>query len=271
MEESEGKETNTKSIIDAARGLVKEVPIYKDAIQPAAKQVGKSLETVTKCVNLAFKPLEGLIWGFDKIESFISKRVTEKLKNVPKENITTPPLEVAGPTIEALKFSGPNSNLRELYANLLATSMDKETMDQAHPGFVEIIKNLTRDEASLLQAFITQRFYPLIDIKAKSTENIGAKTIISNYSHFHKKVKFHRSDLVPMYIDNLCRLGILKIPETEHITDLNVYDALINDPELDEIKDKIKKRERKVDFQKKVLLLTAFGKQFVQSVVVEKK
>lgn len=272
-EENQNKDTNVKTTIDAVTGLVKAVPVYQDTLQPAAKQIGQSLETVTKTVNIALAPIKALVWGYEKIEEFITTRVSEKLKNVPEENITTPPPQVAGPAVEALRFSGHDPNLRELYANLLATAMDKTTIHQAHPGFVEILKNLTSDEAILLQAFTTQNQYPLIDIIAKIKEgNKGYSIVYSNYSHFHKKVKLVRQDLVPTYIDNLCRLGILEIPALTNMTAPNTYEPLENDIELNELKNQIvNNMQRTVDFQRKVVMLTAYGRQFVQNVVNEKK
>jgi len=50
-----------KNVIDATTGLVKAIPIYEDAIQPAAKQIGKALETVTKAVNISLAPVSLLI------------------------------------------------------------------------------------------------------------------------------------------------------------------------------------------------------------------
>lgn len=130
MEEDNNKpETNVKATIDAVTGLVKAVPVYQDTLQPAAKQIGQSLETVKKTVNIALAPIKALVWGYEKIEEFITTRLSEKLKNVPEENITTPKPEVAGPAVEALRYSGHNPNLRELYANLLANAMDKSTID----------------------------------------------------------------------------------------------------------------------------------------------
>lgn len=127
MEQDNDKpETNVKATIDAVTGLVKAVPVYQDTLQPAAKQIGQSLETVTKTVNIALAPIKALVWGYEKIEEFISTRVSEKLKNVAPENITTPKSEVAGPAVEALRYSGHNPNLRELYANLLP-SLPRET------------------------------------------------------------------------------------------------------------------------------------------------
>src|SRR5690606_2606127 len=199
-EENKNKDTNVKTTIDAVTGLVKAVPVYQDTLQPAAKQIGQSLETVTKTVNIALAPIKALVWGYEKIEEFITTRVSEKLKNVPEENITTPKPEVAGPAVEALRYSGHNPNLRELYANLLANAMDKSTIHLAHPDFDEILKNITSDEAILLQAFATNNQYPLLDIRAKLIEGGTGYTVMhANFSHLSKIVRVERPDLIPSY------------------------------------------------------------------------
>jgi len=272
-ENNESKETNVKATIEAVTGLVTAIPVYQDTLQPAAKQIGQSLETVTKTVNIALAPIKALVWGYEKIEDFITNSVSKKLKNVSEENITTPPPQVAGPAVEALRFSGHDPNLRELYANLLATAMDKSTIHQAHPGFVEILKNLTSDEAILLQNFSTLNKFPLIDIKAKSKEaSLGYTIVYSNYSHFHKMVKLVSPELIPTYLDNLCRLGILEIPALVNITAPNTYEPLENDIELENVKSRIENQMmRTVEFQRKVIMPTAFGRQFIQNVVNEKK
>jgi len=176
MDQEEKSEDKIKSRVDSVTSLIKAIPIYHDTLQPAAKQIGQSLETVTKTVNIALAPIKALVWGYERIEDFISNRVSEKLKNVPNESIITPSPQVAGPAVEALRFAGHDINLRELYANLLATSMDKNTIHKAHPAFVEIIKNLTSDEAILMECFKGQPQYPLIDINATIEGQSGFST-----------------------------------------------------------------------------------------------
>ncbi|MCB0486640.1 MAG: DUF4393 domain-containing protein [Flavobacteriaceae bacterium] len=270
--EEENKETNVKSTIDAVTGLVKAVPVYQDAVQPAAKQVGQSLEVVAKTVNIALAPIKALVWGYEKIEDFISKSVSEKLKSVPEENITTPPPNVAGPAVESLRYSGHDEKLRELYANLIANAMDKDTIHKAHPGFVEIIKNLSTDEAVLLKVFIKKQQFPLIDIKATITEKRGGYTIITqNFSHISKLVELTRPDLIPTYINNLCRLGILEIPSGVYMSDSGIYESLESDKQLEPTKMLIEQiMKRKMDFTRKVVSPTMFGKQFIENVVKDK-
>jgi hypothetical protein len=269
--DQEKKETNIKATIDAVTGLVQAVPIYQDTLQPVAKQVGKSLEVVAKTVNIALAPVKALVWGYEKIEEFITTKVSEKLKNVPEENIITPPLQVAGPAVEALRYAGHDTNLRELYANLMANAMDKETVHKAHPGFVEILKNLSGDEAIILQAFIQSLRFPLLDINATFKDSSNYSPIITNYSHFSKIVTVSRPDLIPSYLDNLIRLGILEIPSGILMVGENIYELLENDESLNPTKEMIEKQmDRVVSFDRKQIRTTTFGRQFIQNVVTDK-
>src|SRR5579859_7467178 len=100
------EENKIRETVEAVKELAKAVPIYQDAIQPAAKEVGEALLIVGKTIRAALSPLKGLVWGYEQIEDFVSNKVAEKLKNVPPEHIITPKANVAGPTIEALKYTG---------------------------------------------------------------------------------------------------------------------------------------------------------------------
>ena len=147
--------SNVKDVIDATTGLVKAVPVYEDLVQPAAKELGIAFGTVAKTVNMALSPISGMIWSYETIKDFVNQKVSEKLKKVPAENIETPNPAVAGPALEALKYLGHEETLRELFANLLANALDKNTKSSAHPSFVEIIKQLSPLEGKLL-LFLSQ-------------------------------------------------------------------------------------------------------------------
>jgi len=271
MQENENKETNVKATIDAVTGLVTAIPIYQDTLQPSAKQIGKSLETVTKTVNIALAPIKALVWGYEKIEEYITKRVSEKLNNVPEENIITPPPSIAGPAVEALRFSGDDINLRELYANLLAAAMDNRTTDLVHPGYVEIIKNLASDEALLLQAFISKIQFPVIDIIHVLPDNKGELISYSNFSHIHKLVNLKNPILTSTYLDNICRLGLAEIPAGRYIIRDGIYKPLETDISLKAIKLEIENQNGTVKFEQKMIRLTSFGQQFINNVVIEKQ
>lgn len=269
--EEDTSESNIKGTIDAVTGLVQAVPVYQDALQPAAKEVGKSLEVVAKTVNIALTPLKALVWGYEKIEEFINARVTQKLKSIPDEEIQTPPINIAGPAIEALRYSSEDVNLREMYANLLANSMDRNTINKTHPSFVDIIKSLSSDEAALLKAFIETNEYPLIDVKLVASDESGGYQLIQrNYSHLYKKSNLKFPELTPSYIDNLCRLGILEIPFEAFLTDPAHYEPLKLD--FAHLIRSIKEdKEAEVEFHTKAIQTTDFGRLFITGVVVDKE
>lgn len=181
------EESKIRDVVDAVTGVAKAVPIYQDVIQPAAQEVGKALQTVAKTVHIALAPVSVLVWGYDQIKDFVSTKVTDRLKNVPPENIITPKPNVAGPTLEALRYTGHEPSLSELYANLLAASMDKSTAQGAHPAFVEIIKQLTPDEAKVLALFVVGMPFPLINVRWKYKSNQEGKTggqdVLVHFSH----------------------------------------------------------------------------------------
>ena len=144
----------------AVAELAKEIPVYLDAVQPTAKslgsalapagyEIGRAVTAAAKAVNIALAPLHGAVWGWDRIEvivlSELGRRFEAKLKK-----LVTPKPNVAGPILEALRYAGHDATLRDMYLNLLAASMDSETVTKAHPAFVEVIRQLTPDEAKLL-------------------------------------------------------------------------------------------------------------------------
>lgn len=158
-DEPEKKESTVQGVAEAIKGIVEAVPIYQDAVQPLAKEAGKALGTIGEAVNAALAPLEVMIWSLDQMKAFFLEDVAEKLKGVPPERLVTPDPAVAGPAIEALRFAGGRKDLREMYANLLARAMDAETADDAHPAYVEVLRQLSAKEARLLAVFGRQGYF----------------------------------------------------------------------------------------------------------------
>lgn len=256
------------SIINGLAQIV--VPVYEDVAQPAAREVGKALQTVTKTIHIALAPVSAFVWGYEKIKDFICEKVAEKLKNVPPEDIVTPAPNVAGPLLEALKYTGYESALSELYANLLAASMDKSMKNGAHPAFVEIIKQLTPDEAKLIRLFSDLNLpFPLLTIrwehKNPSTERSGGIDVCSNFSVFADKIGLEYLDQMPVYIGNLSRLQLIEVPELFQYTSPGVYQDLENAPQVIKLKDQIELNpDLKCVLQRKGVKITDLGKQFIR-------
>lgn len=255
----------------AVAELAKSVPIYQDAIQPAAKEAGKSLHLVTRAVNAALTPVEGLVWGVEKIRDFVRERVAAKLDNVPPEDVQQPKPHVAVPAIEALRYTGAESDLAELYANLLATSMDKATAYRAHPGFVDMIKNMSPDEARIMKFLATAGSQPLVNVKATEKEGGGFQIVHRHLSLIGIKSKCDHVPLAATYLDNLVRLGLIEIPTMRRIKSDDPYKEIEDYPQVLSILEELRKVETHTIVVEKIKLdLTDLGRQFIRTCVIDK-
>lgn len=258
-------------IVKAVGELAEKVPVYQDAIQPAAKQIGKGLEVVARAVNAALTPVEGLIWGIERIRDFVRERVARKLDNVPPEDIQQPKPHIGVPALDALRYTGAEGELSELYANLLATSMDRATAYRAHPGFVDMIKNMSPDEARIMKFLASNYYYPLVNIKSVSTQNQSFLIPHRHLSLLGLDAKVEYPPLTSNYIDNLERLGLVQVETMTRISKDEPYTRIEAYPQVKQIVDDLKKLEgRTVDVEKMRLAVTDLGKQFIRSCVIDK-
>jgi len=227
-----------------------------------------------KTVHIALAPISAIIWGYDQIKEFVSTKVAEKLIGVSVEKIQTPDLTVAGPTLDALRYTGHKEDLRELYANLLANAINIDTAKSVHPGFVDIIKNLTSDEARILIFLSSHRVYPIVSTKAILKDDKGYKILLENVSMLGTDAKCQNPEFSPKYIDNLIRLGLLVIPPLEHLTTEGLYDAIFNHPTIQKQKTLIEQDKGKFlgfEIEKKFIKLTAFGLMFATACIYPPK
>ena len=200
------------------------------------------------------KPLSGLIWGYEKIESYIIEELPKKMKNTAPDNIISPDLHLAGPLLESLKYTGNKESLRSMYLNLLSTSMDKELAKSAHPAFVEVIRQLSCDEAKLLTHLKGGRRYPEIDSERITSTWFHFEPYESIKRRFYtlcKNAELELPDSYLSYFDNLSRLNILEFRQVSgDIT----------------IKDKKHGRDMSIEQEtNEYLLVTNFGQNFIDA------
>jgi hypothetical protein len=93
-----------------------------------------------------------------------------------------------------------------MYVNLLATAMDRQTAEKAHPAFVEIIRQLTPDEARLMSHLVALGEFGFDVELGKETAKIESDLAVpAGCEHLH---------LILSYLDNLDRLKLVGIGRT---------------------------------------------------------
>lgn len=90
-----------------------------------------------------------------KLECFEDDLYARTAK-IPSECLHNPNLMIAGPTLEALKYTYDEEKLREMYVNLLASSMDSRMDTNVHPSYVQIIQQMSSFDAILFDYLVSK-------------------------------------------------------------------------------------------------------------------
>ena len=138
-----------KKVVDIAHDTKE---IAKNAIEPASKNIGGALGTFTGFfANVVLYPLKCLNSKFEQKAIAFERKMQEKYNNIPEENRTDAPVNILGPMLESLKYNIDEEYLQNLYANLLATSMDKTKQQKVHPKYVATISSMNETDAKVFK------------------------------------------------------------------------------------------------------------------------
>lgn len=268
---------NDKDYKTIVAQIVKEV--YEDGLQPAVKETGKTLGLVPRLIRSLLLPLENWILNRE-----YSLRITEKLLEYKLNNYKPEEMEndlkafVAVPAINALSYSIGDIDLLNMYANLLATSMLKEDKWKIHPSFVEIIKQLSPDEARLLQVIATMpcdNEYPLINlVMLKEDKDDEFSLTISSTKYYVLKNFTSLGEEVcevfgniSSYIENLARFNIIEINNDLTATKNN-YLEIEKHRFVEEAKRNNALREGfHWECERFMFMITNFGRNFISACV----
>lgn len=92
-----------------------------------------------------------ITWDWRQIQAFTVETIHDIItrRNISPEDLTEPRLDVTVPAIEAMRYSP----LKREMATLIASTMDITRAHNAHPAFIEILKQVTSDEIKLIAEF----------------------------------------------------------------------------------------------------------------------
>jgi len=108
-----------------AEELAKQLPVkaaYRDAVKPAAKQLGQIAQDVVKTIQLALAPLQFAGAYQDRLRAFLDRAV----RQVPEDRRVSPPPQILGPIVESIRYEPEGTPLDQMFQHLLSTSMDAD-------------------------------------------------------------------------------------------------------------------------------------------------
>lgn len=248
------------TFIDAAGKALEVAPkLYDDTIQPTAKESGKTFSLIPKTINAALVPLRQWIAKKEYNMAETEKLLAYKLEHLDPEKIVSPEPYVAVPALQAISYSMDNSQLRNLYANLIANSMNVDIKDSVHPSFVEIIKQLSPLDAQVFDVICNNTVNPLVHIKRITIKDQSSIDLIKNITLLNMAT----IDSLSISIDNLNRLNLIDIPADAYYSNESIYQPFFD---LDIYKSYVQSFtnsiDYKIDVEKKVIKVTDMGRSF---------
>lgn len=101
---------------------------------------------MVKALRFFSAPIQLLATYQDRLEIFLKRSIAK----VPEESRTFAEADVAGPILEKIKYLDIDTDLAEMFSNLLASSIDKTTRQNVQPSFSFVLNQLSPEEAIFL-------------------------------------------------------------------------------------------------------------------------
>lgn len=254
-------DNETKEIaLETTKVLAKEVakPL-SELLTPPCKAIGGGIASV---FDIIFSPFKFLNSKIQISQENFKIKLSKKLNDIPESKLVEPELNKIGPILEASKFYVENDILSDMFANLLASACNTDTVNTSHISFVEIIKQLTPQEALLIKdLYENKNNYACANIKFVKSD--GINNLLVNYIHSNFIESDGKIEEYMTYLENLQRLKIIEISDTIWLSDDKRYDCIRNSIIFKDFKEKLSAFGN-VDISKKYWSFTHFGNQFVK-------
>ena len=256
-----------ENIDNTDKGLGKIIPdIYEDGLKSTTQEVGKGLALIPKAINAALAPLRKWIAQKEYNVAETEKLLALKLENVNAESIVSPESYVALPALQAISYCINSAELRDMYANLLSTSMLIDKKENVHPSFVEIIKQLSPDEAKLLKKISENgKSYPLIDVQIQ-IRDAGYIIKLKNFTLLAEGVCDYPQNIFS-YIDNFARLKIIDVSDGVWLNDDELYKPIESYKEILAMVNSPLPEGHSWKIVRKKFDVTQYGRTFIETCV----
>ncbi len=166
-----------------------------------------------------------------KKKQFLEK-LSEKYNSIPEDSLKEPNINILGNVMDSLKYNLDENYLVEMYTNILISDMDSRTKNKCHICFVEILKQLSKNDLEVLNRIYMMKHTSSIPFGKLNIVDSNNKTL--KYE-LHNPIYIANIDnyVIDDYnafstsIENLNRLGLIEINYTKYFTDKSIYDLLI--------------------------------------------
>lgn len=240
--------------------------VAKEAYDDTLKEPLKSSSGIVSTVmdffhNTVLYPMQHYnLYAKSKLQNYAIE-LQNKAQKIPKENLITPRVNILGPAIEGLKYNLEEDYIKEYFTNILIADMDNRKQNKVLPSYIEIVKQLSKNDAETLQFLKEKTIRENPIIKLKYIFDNGGFTYVSD----NIGLLYDGKDIVldAVILDNLCRLKLIELNFDMHRKDETVYKEAFERIKLrDEFK-VLPNSAKDLGYSKGLLKITQFGKNFI--------
>ena len=238
------------------------VQIYGDLAKPGVQQVGKALGTVLGLGNTVLWPIH---WANERSRIYLEKNLEDYragMEEVPLEKVVPVAPEIGIPIAEKLTYVR-DPKLSDMYITLLAKASNADFVAEAHPSFVNVINNLSPDDAQLLETFVSGSDLEFVTAKWSGQGKYSFAGDLLIAPERTESLMYPQN--VPAYLSNLAGLGLVSIHHDRAIHGSTAYQALETHWATIFPPTKAPEPDRELKFEHGVVCVTKFGSQFISA------
>lgn len=183
--------------------------LYQDSASGALQEVGKIGSDLAKTARLFLAPLQIAATFQNRLEKYLKTLESR----IPEEYRIEVRPQISGPALESMRYLDETDVLWNMFCELLSKSADSRSVQYAHPSFVHILQQLTRDEVYLLTKLREKPFLQVATMDLNPTKQ----------NFINKKIKnttipldeLHNAASFEIYYSHLESLSLISWPVTK--------------------------------------------------------
>lgn len=231
-------------------------------VNPAARTTGQALDGIATA--LCWPLLKLRIIQKAKLEQF-TKEIREKNKQIPVENRDSSKVGLAVKAIEEARYQLNEDDIRKLYVNLIASTVDNRKNGLVTPRLATALSQMGPNDAVLLKHINEQESHVVPFGYFIKKDNVGTSTISKKSIDFFKAGTLVNQDIS---LDVLDSLGIIEVKHDAWLTNelfKPSYDKLEESIRV-EIHNIFNFNAEEIEFTKGYIKVTDFGEALLRCI-----
>jgi hypothetical protein len=170
-------------------------------------------------------------------------------------------------SVAGMIASGHVTELREMFGNLLESSMDALTADLSHPSFPEIIRQLSPLEARMIEHLRLEGYVPAVWVRGHIQHDSSEFAAGGPFALFPDEER--AVHLTAQAFQNLARLGLVDLVVNRRLLDSSEYEDIEGHKVIRRVLTREPAGFERMYIRRAVVVISDFGTRFGSVVVAD--